>query len=230
MIFGDLERIAADLYPYRWPISIGLVLVLAAVGFVAIRLGWHQAVLRHKLLAVGIAVPILAVTLLLGNYTLSPLWERSHLEESSPLALAADTGSDAPAPATESEGAPAPVEPASAAEPNFEPRVTHQGELAGADDFHFGEGTALIIETAPGVYTLRFEEFSVRNGPDLFVFLSPSDSGNADGAVNLGELKATDGAFNYELPPGLDPAQFRYALVWCEDFSVLFASAELGPA
>ncbi len=29
MIFGDLERLLAQLYPYRLPIAIGLVIVLA---------------------------------------------------------------------------------------------------------------------------------------------------------------------------------------------------------
>ena len=34
-------------------------------------------------------------------------------------------------------------------------------------------GTASIIEIAPGRYHLRLDDFSVRNGPDLFVYLSP---------------------------------------------------------
>ena len=74
---------------------------------------------------------------------------------------------------------------------------------------------------------MRFEDFSVRNGPDLFVYLSPDPNGYADGAINLGELKATDGAFNYAIPPDIDIAQFRSAIVWCKQFSVEFASAPL---
>ena len=61
----------------------------------------------------------------------------------------------------------------------------------------------------PGVYTLRLEDFSVRNGPDLFVYLSPDAAGYTDDALELGRLKATDGSFNYELPPGTDPADVR---------------------
>ena len=98
----------------------------------------------------------------------------------------------------------------------------------GADDFHFGRGTAQLIETAPGAYTLRFEDFSVRNGPDLFVYLTPDPTGESiDGGINLGALKATDGAFNYELPPSTDVSQFSSAIVWCKQFAVLFAVAEL---
>jgi hypothetical protein len=113
--------------------------------------------------------------------------------------------------------------------PSFEPQVVSSGEVSGADDFHFGEGTALLIETGPGTYTLRFEDFSVQNGPDLFVYLA-ADKDSVDGALNLGDLKATDGAFNYEVPAGTDISQFDYAIVWCRDFAVLFASAPLEPA
>ena len=83
------------------------------------------------------------------------------------------------------------------------------------------------IETAPGRYTLRFEEFSVRNGPDLYVYLSPDAAGYADGALELGTLKATDGAFGYELPEGTDPSDFGSAVIWCKQFAVLFAVAPL---
>ncbi len=49
----------------------------------------------------------------------------------------------------------------------------------------------------------------------------------AHGAVNLGDLKATAGAFNYEVPLGMDVSQFQSAIVHCRRFSVLFALAPL---
>jgi hypothetical protein len=105
--------------------------------------------------------------------------------------------------------------------------VVQTGEFVGADDFHFGRGDAQLIETEPGVYVLRFENFSVRNGPDLFVYLSTDPSGeDVEEALNLGSLKATDGAFNYEIPPEIDVSTIRSAVVWCKQFSVLFAHAE----
>ena len=230
-IFGDLERlIAEDLYPYRWPITIAVVMAIAAAAVLAYRMGWHMIAWRHRLATGVIAAVLLAVAIPAGDYLLSPLWERSHLEEESPLVSASDgmSGGDLATP----DAHPQPS-PAATAEPTavpFEPRVTHQGEFHGADDFHFGRGRALLIETAPAQYTLRFEEFSVRNGPDLFVYLSPSADGNADGSINLGGLKATDGAFNYEVPAGTDAARFKSAIVWCRQFSVLFATAPLLPA
>ena len=69
----------------------------------------------------------------------------------------------------------------------------------------------------------------MRNGPDLYVYLSPDASGYDRAAVDLGTLKATDGAFGYELPPGTDPADFKSAIIWCKQFSQLFAVAPLDP-
>ena len=107
----------------------------------------------------------------------------------------------------------------------FRPAVIATGSFHGSDDFHFGQGTATIVETAPGRYRLRFADFSVRNGPDLYVYLSPAADGYADGSLELGRLKATDGAFGYDLPAGTDPADFASAVVWCKQFSHLFATA-----
>ncbi len=229
-MLGDLERfVAEDLYPYRIPITIGLFLGIAAAIAFAYRMGWHMVAWRHKLVTGIAVVAALAVTIPAGDYFLSPLWERSFLEEDSPLAaVATDSVSrdDDTAPAAnpaDVSSTPAPADEAT------EPRVTHEGEFEGTDDFHFARGQALLIETAPDVYVLRVEEFSVRNGPDLFVYLSPSAEGNADGFIDLGNLKATDGAFNYDIPAGTDVSQFKSAIVWCKAFSVLFAVAPLAP-
>ena len=41
-------------------------------------------------------------------------------------------------------------------------------------------------------------------------------------------LKATDGAFGYELPAGANPNDYASAIIWCKQFSHLFAVAPLG--
>ena len=130
-IFGDLERFAADhLYPYRWPISILLPLLLAAVVFFAYRRGWHRSLWRHRVVTGIIAVPLLVVAIPSGYYTLSPLWTRTHLEEMSPLAVNAEvvagTGGEARASA--------------APEASTRARITYTGEIKGADSFHYGRG------------------------------------------------------------------------------------------
>lgn len=108
--------------------------------------------------------------------------------------------------------------------------VVAAGEFRGADEFHFGSGRATLVATAGGDHVVRFTEFSVRNGPDLFVYVSPSPDGYADGAVELGALKATDGAFEYALPAGMDAASIQSVVVWCKAFAVQFAVAPLVPA
>jgi len=82
-------------------------------------------------------------------------------------------------------------------------------------------------ETAPGEWSIRLEDFSVRNGPDLYVYLSPARKAYADGAIEVAKLKATDGSFNVRLPAGTDPAGARSVLIWCKQFSHLFAYATL---
>ena len=227
-MLGDLERfVSEDLYPYRIPITIGLLLGIVAATAFAYRMGWHMVAWRHKLVTGIAAVAVLAVAIPAGDYFLSPLWERSFLEEESPLAIAA---TDSVARDDDTAPAATPVDASSTPAPAdevTEPMVTHEGEFEGTDGFHFARGKALLIETAPDVYVLRVEEFSVRNGPDLFVYLSPSAEGNADGFIDLGSLKATDGAFNYDVPAGTDVSQFKSAIVWCKAFSVLFAVAPL---
>ena len=232
-MFGELEQFVAEkLYPYRWLISIALIAAATVFAYVAYRRAWHLVLWRHKLASALTAAVLIAIAIPAGNYFLSPLWERSFLEEVSPLALA--DGDQAPFAAGASAADPAgpteaPNATAGGEAASFQARVTHQGEISGADSFHFGRGTAQLIETAQGQYTLRFEEFSVRNGPDLFVYLT-ADEGSVDGALNPGGLKATDGAFNFEVPGGTDISQYRYAIVWCRQFAVLFASAPLDTA
>ena len=245
---GEIEQfVADDLYPYRWPITVGALIALAAAVGVGYRKGWHNAIWRHKLASSIVAVAVLAVTVPAGDYLLSPLWERSFLEEASPLAAATDdvvVPGMSPPDATAGEGTIAEASPdiemaagvpsgedgaaeGDGATSQFATSVAASGEWEGTDSFHFASGQALLIETAPDTYTLRVEDFSVRNGPDLFVYLSPSEDGFADGAINLGDLKATDGAFNYDVPPGTDVSQFKSAIVWCKRFAVLFAVAPL---
>ena len=246
-IFGDLERALADLYPYRVPLTLGAVAVLIAVATLVVRRGWHRPALRwvsgHQLQAAIAAVVVLAVTLPTGYYLLSPLWERTTLIEESPLDSATvanlvdGTGGTASEPSTTPPAEPPPdVTVTATADAGTSsdataapagPRLVSEGVFEGADSFHFADGRALLVETEPGAYVLRFEDFSIRNGPDLFVYLSSeADQPSADG-IRLGGLKATDGAFNYEVPAGTDISALRYAMVWCDRFAVLFATAEL---
>jgi hypothetical protein len=240
-LIGDLERLfATSLYPLRVPIAIALLLV--AVGLVVLGRwrGWFAAARRHPGRTTALAAVVLAIGMPVGWYLASPLFIRTELIETAPVGVIGSAGASPSAAATTPE--PSPVasvaatpssEPGPTATPEptpFVPTTLAVGSFHGADDFHFGQGTAALIETSPGRYTLRFEDFSVRNGPDLYVYLSPDAQGYAEGALELGTLKATDGAFGYELPEGTDPADFESAVIWCKQFAVLFAVAPLAAA
>ena len=76
---------------------------------------------------------------------------------------------------------------------------------------------------------MRLERFAVRNGPDLHVYLSPVADGYGGGAIEIGSLKADRGNQNYVVPGGADVAGAASVVIWCKQFSVLFATAPLSP-
>jgi len=89
---------------------------------------------------------------------------------------------------------------------------------------HEVEGEALLISEGEKI-TLRFENFDTINGPNLHIYLS-ADQGISD-AIDLGKIRATTGNVNYEVPEGTDTEKYKYVLVWCQPFHILFSSAEL---
>jgi len=101
------------------------------------------------------------------------------------------------------------------------------------DVAHEGEGKATVYQLADGARALRFEDFSVLNGPDLHVYLVPVDPvPNAfgtpiEGYHDLGRLKGNVGNQNYDIPADLDLSPFKSVVIWCEPFSVPFAAAAL---
>jgi hypothetical protein len=116
--------------------------------------------------------------------------------------------------------------------PAAEPVVVLQGSFVGADDFHQGSGNAVIYQLPDGSHVLRFEDFSVTNGPDLHVILSGSAApATSDevmaGYVDLGSLKGNIGNQNYEIPAGTDVSQIRSVVIYCQPFQVVFAVATL---
>jgi hypothetical protein len=182
---------------------------------IARRRGWGQAARRHPGRTAAILVPALAIALPLGWYLASPLVLSKTIDEPTPIV----SGASGTIGATPAAGPTA--SPPAAATALF----AKSGTFSGADDFHFGRGTAQLLETAPGVFVVRLADFEVRNGPDLVVYLSPSADGYADGAIELGRLKADKGNQNYTVPAGVDPTAAGSVVIWCKQFSVLFATA-----
>jgi hypothetical protein len=97
-----------------------------------------------------------------------------------------------------------------------------QGELAGIG--HTVSGTVKVYDDS-GKKVVVLEPFSSQNGPDLKVYLSTDQ--NASQYVNLGDLKSTTGKQSYDVSGMPDLDQYKFVLIWCQEFSVLFGKAEL---
>lgn len=104
-------------------------------------------------------------------------------------------------------------------------KVLSLGSFINADDFHTAEGTAKVIQTG-NERILRLENFKVRNGPDLFVYLS-AEIDVAKGFVDLGRLKGNIGDQNYNIPPDTDLSKYKVVVIWCRAFTTPFGSADL---
>lgn len=101
------------------------------------------------------------------------------------------------------------------------------------DAEHGTTGRARVIELVDGSRFLRLEDLATSDGPDLHVWLSDAPSGGSWGSyddgrhVRLGELKATHGNQNYEIPADADLRGLSTAVIWCDRFDVAFGTAPL---
>jgi hypothetical protein len=110
--------------------------------------------------------------------------------------------------------------------------VVAEGSFVDADSFHQGSGTAAIFQQGDQ-RVLRFEDFSVTNGPDLHVILTkhPAPGGRpdvGDDYIDLGSLKGNLGNQNYEIPASADLSQYQGVVIYCVPFHVVFSTATLG--
>ena len=87
--FGDLERLAADLYPHRWSIGAGVLIVLAALAVFGYRKGWHMVLWRRRRAAVIVGAPLLTLAIWVGWELGSPLFTNKTVEEELPFSFAA---------------------------------------------------------------------------------------------------------------------------------------------
>lgn len=89
---------------------------------------------------------------------------------------------------------------------------------------HTTTGEANLV-TNNGIKKLKFVNFKTDNGPDLRVYLSKAK--DAKDFVDLGKLKATSGNIEYDVASTINTTEYKYVIIWCEDFSVLFGNAHL---
>lgn len=86
------------------------------------------------------------------------------------------------------------------------------------------KGVARIYVTE-GKYSLALTDFSSSNGPDLKVYLSKE--ADPQNFVNLGSLRSVNGNQVYEIPASVNVADYKYALIFCQQYKHLFGYSEL---
>ena len=234
---GDLgSTILGAIYANAIPVTIAAVAFGAGLLVVALRRGWVAAARARPARSASVIGLALVVALPAGWYLGSPLVLTTTIDEPAPVIATGPTARPSAAPPAPSEPSAGPSSAASRrpsivpSSPPPTPRLlARSGAFQGSDDFHFGRGTARLLEIAPGSFIVRLEDFAVRNGPDLYVYLSPAADGYARGAIELGRLKADRGNQNYDVPPGAlaEPAAAASVVIWCKQFSHLFATAPL---
>ena len=107
-----------------------------------------------------------------------------------------------------------------------------KGSFNEIDVVHKGRGTATVSRLPDGRLHVQLDDFSVTNGPDLYVYLSKhaAPGGHAqvvDDGVRVGKLKAPEGAFGYETEAAVDPADVKSVVIYCYAFRTIFSVATL---
>lgn len=114
-------------------------------------------------------------------------------------------------------------------------KVLAKGRFKGTSLTIRGRGTASIVQLENGEKLLRLSSFSVSKGPDLKVWLvkqaeiRTEDQVTGGDTLALGPLRSFSGDQDYAIPDGVDVSQYQSAIIWCEKFVHLFASADLKP-
>jgi hypothetical protein len=96
-----------------------------------------------------------------------------------------------------------------------------------------GSGRARIYQLGDGTRALRFEDLSVNQNTDLFVWLNeaPTPKTSKDVVSSphwvLGNLKSTVGSQNYEIPAHVPLERVRSIVIWCQPVAIAYAAAAL---
>lgn len=115
--------------------------------------------------------------------------------------------------------------------------VLKRGEFVGTG--HDVAGTVALVRDGDGLL-LRFQGYDQEQGPDVFLYLTPSgtpdtaaeiDAGRklrVDGGADGGE-STVEGTFQQRLDGRVNVAEVGGVAVWCEAFGVPFGYATLEP-
>jgi len=108
------------------------------------------------------------------------------------------------------------------------------GEFQRIDPLRWGQGDVTIFQQVDNTKVLRFENFSVANGPTLRLVLSASRApatidemrlNNLD--IDLGLLAGTYGNQNYEIPADTNLSQYGSVVIYSPSLEMIYTFAPL---
>jgi hypothetical protein len=100
--------------------------------------------------------------------------------------------------------------------------VVARGSLAGANG-HVTKGKVMVVEMDGGYVVKLSEGFSLDGAPDPKLAFGVG----GEAPLILSALKSNTGAQTYDVPAGVDPANFNKFYIWCEQYSVSLGDTEL---
>jgi hypothetical protein len=89
---------------------------------------------------------------------------------------------------------------------------------------HSTSGKVYVVKSSDKSYTLQLQDFKTDDGPDVHIYLASDKSANDYIDVLP---KSKNGTYTIAVNQAVDFTKYKYLLIWCESFSVLFGSAEL---
>jgi ribosomal protein L2 len=94
---------------------------------------------------------------------------------------------------------------------------------------HNLSGKALLIKDSTGNKILRFENFNMEMGPDVYVYMSRSSTYSAGNCIQLRKLPDgyTNSSLNIDIDDAIDHSDYKYVIVYCYQYSSLFGNALL---
>ncbi len=122
------------------------------------------------------------------------------------------------------------------ATPNFSAmEPIKSGDFAQIDARHMATGKATLYRLPDNTLLLRFDEFTVTNGPHLNVYLSTVAAPRTTLELNagaqqflVGALKGSIGSQTYNrIPTQLPLARYKSVVIYSEDLKTIYSSAPL---
>lgn len=100
------------------------------------------------------------------------------------------------------------------------------GVFTGANK-HTVTGSYHLVSSGNGNAVSLGADFVLDGAPDPYVVLSPTDKGDATGALNLGRLQKPKGAQSYAIPAGTNLGAFSHVLIYCKKYNATLGDSPL---